>query len=73
MYKIIWKPVKYINYIINNGFVLYPGGGPSAWCGATPAGVILTAFSDEVNLSLFVFGNSPRWREGIPMAIEHLS
>lgn len=25
MYKIIWKPVKYINYIINNGLVLYPG------------------------------------------------
>lgn len=24
MYKIIWKPVKYINYIINNGLVLYP-------------------------------------------------
>lgn len=25
MYKIIWKPVKYINYIINSGLVLYPG------------------------------------------------
>lgn len=75
MYKIIWKPVRYIL----SGFVLYPGKNGkgenktacwlcSPWgpCWGPPPGVaewqasVVTAFLGEIDLSFYLFfGSSP--------------